>query len=41
MRIHLEDIPDAVELRVGTTASVVVLTDGEAAAVPPAPQALQ
>lgn len=41
VRIHLEDVPADVALRVGTTASVVVLTDGEAAAVRPAPQALQ
>ncbi len=41
VRIHLEDVPDEVKLRMGTTASVVVLTGtagsdagGETAAVP-------
>ncbi|MEE4161633.1 MAG: HlyD family secretion protein [Woeseiaceae bacterium] len=41
VRIHLEDVSDDVALRVGTTASVIVLTEGDAIAVPPAPQALQ
>ena len=45
VRIHLVEVPDEVALRVGTTASVLVMTgtsdaeDGEA--VPPLPKALQ
>ena len=45
VRIHLVDVPEEVKLRVGTTASVLVMTgtageDGDAS-VPPAPKALQ
>ncbi len=45
VRVHLEKVPDAVELRVGTTASVLVMTgtsdgDGGGSAVP-APVLLQ
>ena len=45
VRVHLEKVPDGVELRVGTTASVLVMTgtsggDG-ATAAPPAPAMLQ
>jgi len=44
VRVHLEEVPTGVELRVGTTASVLVMTDrggkGERA-VPPVPKALQ
>ena len=42
VRVHLTDVPDGIQLRVGTTASVLVMTgenhDGTA---PPAPKALQ
>jgi multidrug resistance efflux pump len=42
IRIHLTDVPDEIELRVGTTASVLVMTgedqDGTAPAVPKALQ---
>jgi multidrug resistance efflux pump len=42
IRIHLTDVPDGIELRVGTTASVLVMTgedqDGTAPAVPKALQ---
>jgi len=42
VRIHLTDVPDGIELRVGTTASVLVMTgedqDGTAPAVPKALQ---
>ena len=45
VRVHLEDVPEAVKLRVGTTASVQVMTgtsDGNGkTAVAPAPAALQ
>ena len=45
VRIHLGDLPEGVELRVGTTCSVLVMTDTSAsdhdASVPPAPSALQ
>lgn len=45
VRIHLDKVPDEIKLRVGTTASVLVMTGtaGEQAAspVPPAPRALQ
>ena len=45
VRVHLEKVPDGVELRVGTTGSVLVMTgtsggDG-ATAAPPAPAMLQ
>jgi multidrug resistance efflux pump len=45
VRVHLENVPEGVELRVGTTASVLVMTgnsDGNGeTAVAPAPAALQ
>ncbi len=45
VRIHLTEVPDGVDLRVGTTCSVMVMTDtaGDDAQrkVPPAPAALQ
>lgn len=45
IRIHLTDVPEDVDLIVGTTASVLVMSgtaDGsEIANVPPAPAALQ
>ena len=45
VRVHLTDVPDEVKLRVGTTASVLVMTgtsDSEAnQPVPAAPKALQ
>ncbi len=43
VRIHLDEIPGHIKLRVGTTASVLVMSDsdGNAAAVPPAPTPLQ
>ncbi len=43
VRVHLNDLPDGVELRVGTTASVLVRTGGDNAGDPPtgAPTALQ
>ena len=43
VRVHLEEVPEEVELRVGTTASVLVMTGsvGESAEVPPVPTALQ
>ena len=45
VRIHLVDVPEDVKLRVGTTASVLVMTGTQAGestkSVPPAPQALQ
>ena len=45
VRIHLDELPEGVELRVGTTGSVLVMT-GSADSdhdkpVPPAPSALQ
>jgi multidrug resistance efflux pump len=44
VRVHLDEVPPGVELRVGTTASVLVMTgsanEGDASA-PPAPRALQ
>jgi multidrug resistance efflux pump len=44
VRVHLEEIPDGVELRVGTTASVLVMTGSggdDKGPVPPVPKALQ
>jgi multidrug resistance efflux pump len=44
VRVHLEEIPDGVELRVGTTASVLVMTGtggDDKGPVPPVPEALQ
>jgi multidrug resistance efflux pump len=44
VRVHLDKIPDGVELRVGTTGSVLVMTgtgSADARPVPPVPQALQ
>jgi len=44
VRVHLEDIPQGVELRVGTTASVLVMTDtsgDQTTSVPAVPSALQ
>jgi len=44
VRVHLDEVPQGVELRVGTTASVLVMTgsgDEGGASVPPAPRALQ
>jgi hypothetical protein len=47
VRIQLIDVPEEIELRVGTTASVLVMTgtgtSGQVSdkAVPPAPAALQ
>lgn len=45
VRVHLSGLPDGVQLRVGTTASVLVMTgtsDGaDGGAVPPAPTGLQ
>jgi multidrug resistance efflux pump len=45
VRIHLVNVPEAVKLRVGTTASVLVMTGTRAGesnkSVPPAPRALQ
>ena len=45
VRIHLTEVPEEVELRVGTTASVLVMSgsaeDDHDAPVPPAPAALQ
>ena len=43
VRVHLDDVPDGIELRVGTTASVLVMsgTDADTAAVQPVPVALQ
>lgn len=42
VRIHLETVPDGVELRVGTTASVLVMTgDSDPASTPALPAALQ
>ena len=44
VRVHLEEIPDGVELRVGATASVLVMTgtEGEGkGSVPPVPAVLQ
>jgi multidrug resistance efflux pump len=40
VRVHLVDVPDEILLRVGTTCSVLVTT-GDASAVPAAPAALQ
>ena len=40
VRIHLVDVPDEVQLRVGTTCSVLV-TAGESSSVPAVPAALQ
>ena len=45
VRIHLDELPEGVELRVGTTGSVLVMTGsaesaGDASA-PPVPSALQ
>jgi len=43
VRVHLDQVPDHIKLRVGTTASVLVMTgsDTDAAVVPPTPAALQ
>jgi RND family efflux transporter MFP subunit len=44
VRVHLSDVPDDVELRVGTTASVLVMTGSQEATgapVPPVPRPLQ
>jgi multidrug resistance efflux pump len=45
VRVHLTDVPDDVQLRVGTTASVLVMTgthdDKSEETVPPVPRALQ
>ena len=40
VRVHLTDVPDEIQLRVGSTCSVLV-TAGEAGAVPATPAALQ
>ena len=40
VRVHLTDVPDGIQLRVGTTCSVLVTTD-ETASVPATPAALQ
>ena len=43
VRVHLDEVPESVALRVGTTASVLVMTGdvGENAEAPPMPRALQ
>lgn len=42
VRVHLTDVPDGVDLRVGTTASVLVMTgDSDDATAPALPRALQ
>ncbi len=43
VRVHLTDLPDDIQLRVGTTASVMVMTgdDGTSRPVPALPSALQ
>jgi multidrug resistance efflux pump len=42
VRIHLTDVPDGIELRVGTTASVLVMTgEDQDGTAPPVPKALQ
>jgi multidrug resistance efflux pump len=44
VRVHLDEVPQGVELRVGTTASVLVMTgtgDQSNGSVPPAPRVLQ
>jgi multidrug resistance efflux pump len=42
VRIHLADVPDGIELRVGTTASVLVMTgEDQDGNVPAVPKALQ
>ena len=43
VRVHLTDLPDDIRLRVGTTASVMVMTgdDGTAKPIPALPSALQ
>jgi hypothetical protein len=45
VRVHLLDVPEGVELRVGTTASVLVMTEtsgtDSSEAVPAVPKALQ
>ena len=42
VRVHLTDVPDGIQLRVGTTASVLVMTgDNQDGTAPPAPKALQ
>ncbi len=42
VRVQLEDMPEGVALRVGTTASVMVMTgEGDPAQTPPVPAALQ
>ena len=42
VRVHLTDVPDDIALRVGTTASVLVMTGGDQdESAPPVPKALQ
>ena len=42
VRVHLTDVPDGIQLRVGTTASVLVMTgENQDGTAPPAPKALQ
>ncbi|MFZ1537459.1 MAG: hypothetical protein WAT23_08755, partial [Chromatiaceae bacterium] len=44
VRVHLDVVPEGVALRVGTTASVLVMTGsegGDKTPVPPIPKALQ
>jgi len=43
VRVHLTEVPEGVDLRVGTTASVLVMTGGggEKAQIPPVPKPLQ
>jgi hypothetical protein len=42
VRVDLEEVPEEVELRVGTTASVLFMTgEDDSKQVPPTPQALQ
>jgi hypothetical protein len=45
VRIHLSDVPEDIDLRVGTTCSVLVMTgtaeNGGNKAIPAAPAALQ
>jgi hypothetical protein len=45
VRVHLDELPEGVALRVGTTASVLVMTGSagseSSSSVPPLPRALQ
>ena len=42
VRVHLTDVPDGIQLRVGTTASVLIMTgENQDGTAPPAPKALQ